>query len=136
MGIFSQIQSAVDSILPQLYEDDDLVTIVTWRRFAGSAFNEVLGVNEETYTNFPNIRAIKVEKVVGARRFNQSNAANEVMRTWDLTSGDVVYLFRHQYVPSDVSTRDLIVDGVNTYSVKKVFPVFNLIVKVEVEGYA
>jgi len=136
MGIFAQIQSAVNSILPQLYEDEDLVTVVTWKRFAGSVFNESEGVNQETYTDFTNISAIKVEKTVGARRFSQNSAVNEVARAWDLTSGDVVYLFRHENVPTGVSVRDLIVDGAVTYSVKKVFPVFNLIVKVEVEGYA
>jgi hypothetical protein len=131
MGIFAQIQSAVDSILPQLYEDEDLVTVVTWKRFSDNVFNEALGVNEETYTDFPDISAIKVEKTVGTRNW-QGNVKGD----WDIASGDVVYLFRDQHVPADVSVRDLIVDGALTYSVKKIFPVFNLIVKVEVEGYA
>ena len=132
MGIFAQIQSAVDSILPQLYEDEDLVTVVTWRRFAGSTFNESQGINEETYTDFTSIRAIKVEKEVGTRRWQQGTTG----AVWDLTSADVVYLFRFEHVPSDVSVRDLIVDGANTYSVTKIYPVFGLIVKVEVAGYA
>ena len=131
MGIFAQIQGAVDSILPQLYEDEDLVTVITWRRFAGSVFNESQGVNEETYADFTDINAIKVEKEIGTRQW-QGNVQGD----WDIASGDVVYLFRHQHVPADVSVRDLIVDGSFTYSVKKIFPVFNLIVKVEVEGYA
>jgi len=91
-----------------------------------------LGVNEETYTDFSDISAIKVEKTVGTKRWQQGNTG----AVWDLSSGDVVYLFRDQNVPSNVSTRDLIVDGGNTYSVTKVYPVFGLIVKVEVEGYA
>lgn len=131
MGIFAQIQSAVDSILPQLYEDDDLVTVITWKRFADNVFNESLGVNEETYTDFPDINAIKVEKEVGTR-----NWQGNVQGDWSIASGDVIYLFRDQNVPDNVSVRDLIVDGAITYSVKKIFPVFNLIVKVEVEGYS
>lgn len=131
MGIFAQIQSAVDSILPQLYEDDDLTTTITWKRFLGNTFDEAQGVNVETYTDFTGIKAIKVEKEIGTRNW-QGNTRGQ----WDIASGDVVYLFRDQHVPEDVSVRDLIVDGALTYSVKKIFPVFNLIVKVEVEGYA
>jgi hypothetical protein len=132
MGIFSQIQAAVDSILPQLYEDEDLVSIVTWKTFSDSSFDESQGVNVDTYVDYPDIAAIKVEKEIGSTNPGRSYPSG----TWAMASGDVVYLFRHQHVPSGASIRDLIVEGEYTYSVKKIFPVFNLIVKVEVEGYS
>jgi hypothetical protein len=135
MGIFAQIQSAVDSILPQLYEDEDLTTIVTWRKFSDSDFDEDAGVNVDTYTDFTNITAIKVEKEVSSRSLWQTG---QTSGSWGIASGDVIFLFRDQHVPEGVSIRDLIVDNDTgyTYSVKKIFPVFNLIVKVEVSGYA
>lgn len=132
MGIFTQIKSAVDSILPQLYEDDDLTSTVTWKKFADSAFNVDLGVNEDTYTEYKDIKAIKVEKEVGS--FNPQRTFPP--GPWSMASGDVVYLFRDESIPDGASIRDMIVDGSYTYSVKKIYPVFGLIVKVEVEGYA
>lgn len=132
MGIFAQIQSAVDSILPQLYEDEDLTVTITWKVFASSEFNEDTGVNEDTYTDYTDITAIKVEKEIGSTNPGRSYPPGP----WAMASGDIQYLFRHNHVPDGASIRDLIVEGNQTYSVKKIFPVFNLITKVEVEGYA
>lgn len=132
MGIFSQIQSAVDSILPQLYEDEDLTDSVTWKVFADSVFNETTGVNEDTYTDYADIPTIKVEKQVGTRDMWRGNTQGML----SISSGDVVYLFRDSGVPEGASIRDLIIDGAFTYSIKKIWPVFGLIVKVEVEGYS
>jgi hypothetical protein len=131
MGIFGQIQNAVNSILPQLYSDDQLTTQVTWKKFSGSEFNESAGMNEDTYTE-SSITAIKVEKEVGSTNAGRAFPPGP----WAIATGDVQYLFRHDDVPDGASIRDLIVDGDLTYSVKKIYPVFNLIVKVEVEGYA
>ena len=131
MGIFGQIQNAVNSILPQLYTDEQLTTTVTWRKFAGSSFNEASGVNEDTYTD-STIKAIKVEKEVGSTNAGRSYPPGP----WSMASGDIQYLFKHESVPEGASIRDLIVEGDMTYSVKKIYPVFGLIVKVEVEGYA
>lgn len=132
MAIFGQIRSAVNSILPQLYGDEELVTVITWKKFAGSEFNEEEGVNEDSYTDFTLINAIKVEKEIGSRNPGRAYPPGP----WELASGDVVYLFQDDDVPEGASIRDLIVDGSFSYSVKKIFPVFGLIVKVEVEGYA
>ena len=132
MGIFSQIQGAVDSILPQLYEDEDLTTVVTWKKFSTSEFDHDAGVNVDAYTNYADIKAIKVEKEIGSRDMWRGNTQGIL----SIASGDVVYLFQDRNVPEGASIRDLIIDGAFTYSVKKIFPVFGLIVKVEVEGYA
>ena len=132
MGIFTQIQNAVNSILPTLYNDEDLTTIVTWKRFKDSEFNEVSGANEDTYTDFRNISAIKVEKEIGSRNAGRTFPPGP----WAIASGDVQYLFQFDDVPSDASIRDLIVDGDIVYNVKKIYPVFGLIVKVDVVGYA
>jgi hypothetical protein len=50
----------------------------------------------------------------------------------------VQYLFQFADVPTDASIRDLVVDNEThiTYNVKKIYPVFGLIVKVDVIGYA
>lgn len=134
MGIFSQIQGAVNSILPQLYEDEDLTTIVTWKVFSSSVFNEDTGVNEDTYADTTGIKAIKVEKEIGSTNPGRAFPPGP----WAIASGEVQFLFQHGDVPANASIRDLIVDGDTgiTYNVKKIYPVFNLIVKVGVEGYA
>lgn len=131
MGIFKQIQGAVNSILPTLYNDADLTTIINWKRFKGSAFNEEEGVNEDTYTTFSDIAAIKVEREI---------ASTKAGRYWPpgpygLSSGEVQLLFQFADVPEGASIRDLVVDGSITYNVKKIYPVFGLIVKVDVIGY-
>ena len=132
MGMFAQIRSSVNSILPSLFGDEDLRTLVTWKKFAGSTFNESRGVNEDTYTDYASISAIKVEKEVGTRDAGRAFPPGP----WGMASGEVMYLFQDGDVPAGASIRDLIVDGDYTYSVSKIYPVFNLIVKVEVEGYA
>ena len=132
MGIFAQIQSAVDSILPQLYEDEDLTSSITWKVFSESVFNETSGVNEDSYTDYTDIPAIKVEKQIGTRDMWRGNTTGLL----SVASGDVVYLFRDNGVADGASIRDLIIDGSFTYSIKKIWPVFGLIVKVEVEGYS
>lgn len=132
MAIFGQIKSAVNSILPQLYGDAELTTTITWKKFADSEFDEDEGVNVDTYTDYTDIKAIKVEKEVGTTNPRTSYPTG----IWGMASGDVVYLFQDASVPDGASIRDLIIDGSYTYSVKKIFPVFNLIVKVEVQGYA
>lgn len=132
MGIFAQIQSAVDSILPQLYEDDDLTSVVVWKKFADSNFDEDEGVNVDSYTDYEDIKAIRVEKEIGSNSPGRTYPPGP----WSMASGEVQFLFQYDSVPVGASIRDLIVDGSLTYSVKKIFPVFGLIVKVDVEGYA
>lgn len=131
MGIFGQIKNSVNSILPQLYNDPELTTALTWRKFSGSTFNEEAGVNEDTYTD-SSVVAIRVEKEVGSTNAGRTYPPGP----WSMASGDIQYLFKYESVPDGASIRDLIVDGDMTYSVKKIYPVFGLIVKVEVEGYA
>ena len=55
---------------------------------------------------------------------------------WMMAVGDVVYLFQYDDIPSGASIRDKLIDGDYTYGVKRILPVFNLITKVEVKGYA
>lgn len=130
MGIFGQVKSAVSSILPGLFADPDLAIDVTWKMFAGSVFDEAQGVNVETYTDYA-LSAIRVEKEIGSI---QTRAAPP--GPWMMSIGDVVYLFKSEDVPAGASIRDSLVDGEYTYGIKKIFPIFNLITKVEVKGYA
>lgn len=131
MGIFKQIQGAVNSILPTLYNDEDLTTTITWRRFKDSSFDPDEGVNVDTYTNFANISAIRVEKEIGSKDAGRTYPPGP----YAISSGDVQYLFQFDDVPEGASIRDLLVDGSITYNVKKIYPVFGLIVKVDVIGY-
>lgn len=140
MAIFKQIQGAVNSILPTLYNDEDLTVNITWKRFKGSTFNEDEGVNEDNYTDFTAISAIKVEREMSSKNAGRTFPPGP----WAIASGDVQYLFQFGDVPAGASIRDLIVEidsDINvgqeiTYNIKKIYPVFGLIVKVDVLGYA
>lgn len=135
MTIFAQIQSAVNSILPGLFTDEDLTTTVTWKVFTESTFDEDQGVNVDSYREYKNIKAIKVEKEMhGSGNFLSAGVASQM----GITLGDNVYLFQADDVPTGASIRDVIVESDlgMTYSVRKIFPVFGLITKVEVQGYA
>lgn len=130
MGIGSSITNAVNSILPSLYSDDVLSTSVTWKRFSDSGFDEAKGYNVETYDDFT-VTAIRLEKEASARTTLQTPpGANAI------TLGDIVYMFRYPDLPDGISTKDLIVDGSFVYQVEKIIPVFDLVTKVEVRGYA
>lgn len=132
MGIFKQIQGAVNSILPTLYNDEDLTTIITWKKFKESTFDANEGVNVDSYTDYKEISAIKVEREIGSKNAGRTFPPGP----WSIASGDVQYLFQFDDIPDGASIRDLIVDGSITYNVKKIYPVFGLIVKVDVVGYA
>ena len=129
MGMFSQIQNAVNSILPSLYNDEDLRVMVTWRRFSESVFNEATGVNEETYVDY-SIPAIRIEKET------QGMATGARSGGVPITVGDSVYLFQGPDVPDGATTRDIIVEGDYSYQIESIYPVFGLVTKVEVRGYA
>lgn len=135
MTIFSQIRGAVNSILPSLFGDPELTTTVTWKVFAESTFDEDQGVNVDTYRDYKSIAAIKVEKEMhGSGNYLAANVASQM----GITLGDNIYLFQASDVPTGASIRDVVVetDTGMSYSVKKIFPVFGLITKVEVQGYA
>lgn len=135
MSIFSQIRSSVNSILPSLFGDDDLTTTVTWKVFVSDEFDESQGINVDTYRDYAGIKAIKVEKEMhGSGNYLAANVASQM----GITLGDNVYLFQADDIPTGASIRDVIVetDYGMQYSVKKIFPVFGLITKVEVQGYA
>jgi hypothetical protein len=135
MSIFGQIQQSVNSILPSLFEDDQLTTNITWKVFTSSAFDEDEGVNVDIYRDFKNIRGIKVEKEMhGSSNYLTANVAAQM----GITLGDSVYLFQANDVPTGASIRDLVVEADTNmqYKIQKIFPVFGLITKVEIQGYA
>jgi len=135
MSIFAQIKSSVNSILPSLFDDPDLTTMVTWKRFENSAFNENTGVNEDTYKDFKSIPAIRVDKDISTSKFVQNRLSASQM---GLAVGDNAYLFEADSVPEGASIRDIIIEESTgmRYSVKRINPVFGLITKIEVKGYA
>jgi hypothetical protein len=130
VGFFGQIRSSVNSVLPRLFDDPDLPVSVTWKVFTSSIFDPDLGVNVEVYTDFE-ITAIRIEKEIGSIQTKTTPPG-----PWTMAIGDVVYLFKYIDVPSGASIRDNLVDGEYTYGIKRILPVFNLITKVEVKGYA
>lgn len=130
MGFFSQIKSSVDSVLVKLFADPDLPVTVTWKVFTGSDWSEEEGINIETYSS-STIQAIRVEKEVGSM---QTKAVPP--GPWLMAMGDVVFLFKSGDVPAGAGIRDLLIDGEYTYGIRRILPIFDLITKVEVKGYA
>lgn len=130
MPLFSQIARSVNSILPRLFGDPDLATEITWRRFNASEWDNDAGINVETFDDFT-ITSIRIEKEVGSMRTNKFPPGAFMMST-----GDLIFLFEAGDVPSGASIRDQIVEDGLAYGVKKIEPVFGLITKVEVKGYA
>jgi len=129
MAMFAQIKNAVNSILPSLYNDEDLAVTVTWKLFSGSEFNESTGVNVETYTDY-SISAIRIEKETQGMTTGARSGGVPI------TVGDLVYLFQGPDVPDGATTRDIIVEGAYAYQIESIYPVFGLVTKVEVRGYA
>jgi len=130
MGFFSQIKSSVDSVLVKLFADPDLPVTVLWKVFVGSEWDEDQGVNVETF-NPVSVQAIRVEKEVGSIQTKTVPPG-----PWTMAIGDVVYLFKSGDVPQGSSIRDLLIDGDYTYGIRRILPIFDLITKVEVKGYA
>lgn len=129
MGMFAQIKNSVNSILPSLYNDEDLRVMITWKKFSASVFNESTGVNEETYVDHI-IAAIRIEKETQGMTTGARSGGVPI------TVGDLVYLFQGPDVPEGATTRDIIVEGNYAYQIESIYPVFGLVTKVEVRGYA
>jgi len=130
MGFFSQIQNSVNSELTRLFNDPDLPIDITWKKFLDSEFDADLGINVTTYTDYE-LKAIRIEKEIGGIQTKTTPPG-----PWSMALGEVVYLFKHTAIPSGASIRDNIVDGDYTYGIRRILPVFDLITKVEVKGYA
>lgn len=135
MSLFGQIKSSVNSILPELFGDPDLTTVVTWKEHLESVFDEDAGYNVDTYKDHKTIPAIRVDKDISSNKFVQNRLAASQM---GLAVGDNAYLFKAESVPIGASIRDVIVEEATgmRFSVKRINPIFGLIVKVEVKGYA
>ncbi len=130
MGFFSQIQNSVNSELTRLFNDPDLPIDVTWKKFLASDFDQDLGVNVITYTDYE-LQAIRIEKEIGSIQTKTTPPG-----PWTMAIGEVVYFFKHTDIPSGASIRDNLIDGDYTYGIRRILPVFSLITKVEVKGYA
>lgn len=132
MGMFSQVTKAVNSFLPKLFDDPDLPVTVTYQRFNASEFDEAQGYNVDTYDEY-SIKAIRVD--------NRSQAMSGRTRdylpgAWQMQMGALGYIFRTEDFPEGASLKDMITDGVHSYSVANVEPIHGLITRVTVEGDA
>ncbi len=116
--------------MTRLFNDPDLPIDVTWKEFLDSEFDSDLGVNVTTYTDYE-LKAIRIEKEIGSVQTKTTPPG-----PWTMAVGDVIYLFKHTDIPPAASIRDNLVDGEYTYGIKRILPVFDLITKVEVKGYA
>ena len=130
MGMFGQVKSAINSILPKLFTDEDLTTSVIWKRFESSDWNDLQGLNVDTYTEFP-LTSIKPRSMTELQR---SVVFPSLGRT--KFSNDSDYIFQYGDMPSGATNKDLLVEGGSIYQVEKISPVFGLIVCVSVKGYA
>lgn len=131
MGIGAQIKASVKSILPQVFNDEDLNTKVTWRKFSESTFDATAGYNVDTYKNYV-IYGLKVEHMQGI-----GSGKGGYLPGMDATGieyGMVSFLFRTADLPSGRSIRDRILDGDTVYRIKNFYPIMDLITKVDVEG--
>lgn len=127
-GLFNQIKKSVDSILPQFFEDENLITQIVWKRFDQSVFSETDGYSKDEYTEFE-IGAIRVEESANYKGMSQALTAVAV------SVGEELFLVRHEELPSGYSSRDIIEVGSDTFNVVKVLPVFGIIAKVLVRRY-
>jgi len=123
-------QSALDSVFPELLQEDRLSSEVTWRKFSSSAYNPDAGYNEDRYEVFV-MRAIKIDRVLGVGGGTGYPMGVEGAQ---LAEGQVIFLFDPADVPEGASIRDTIVDGVTQYKIKTIYPVYGLITKVLAQG--
>lgn len=130
MSLFAPVKNVTLSFLPKLTRDPNLATVITWRVFQESEFDEDQGVNVDRYTDYQ-VPAIRIEKGVGATQSRNFPAGSYTMAV-----GDSDYIVDDRDKPAGVSIRDVIVDGEITYSIRRMIPVFNLLTRIETKGYA
>ena len=130
--MLEQIQQAVTSILPRLYEDGNLTRDITYRVFNGTSFDTDKGYNVEQWTSY-SVKAIPLEAALTGRKV--SPVAFSAVNT-ALQRGNTVFMFRTADLPDKVSLRDTIVDDITTYNIFKITPVFGIITLVEVVSNA
>ena len=131
MGMLDPVLSSYLAHLDILFDDGNYIRDVTWKRFKESVYDETEGVNVEAYDDF-DLQAVRIDKEIGVG----TTARQYPPGSWKLPTGDVLYVFKTADLPDDIGTRDLIVDGPLQYGVERINPSGQVIMIVDVRGYA
>lgn len=128
--MFRQIQSAVNSILPKLFEDDGLYVEVTYKKFVSDTFDPAQGFNVEQYTDHE-VRAIRLAATIsitkrGGIRYDPG--------TLSMQRGECVFMFQPGDLPSGLSLRDVIVQDGRNYAILNIENIFGLALKIQASG--
>ena len=124
MGFFGQIEGPIKSVLNELFNDQELRKMVTYRLYDGQEFSEEEGYNVNAFkeTSLPVLRL--------KHTFNSS-----FIGISNVQVGDQLYLVRFEDAPIGLSLKDEVKDenGV-IQKIKSVDNIFNLAYAVTIEG--
>ena len=124
MGLFDQIQGPVEEFLNKLFADKKLRESITYKTYASAAYDSDLGYKVVTYNEVP----------IYAVRLRHNHKSIRIL-SGDISAGDEVLLIRGDDAPSDMSTKDQIVDASgNIVNVKGIDNIFSLAVLVTISS--
>ena len=126
MGFFSSIRGPIKSVLSDIMGDQDLNSVVTYKKYTGQAFDDTLGRTANTYTELE-VTGVKLRHTFKSMQMSQH----------DVQVNDDLFMFDFEDIAElwPLSTKDQIVgeDG-EVYKIKAIDDIFELAVSVTVEG--
>lgn len=124
MGFFGAIKKPTKTILNQIFADQELSSVVTYRKFTGQTFDDSVGYNVDTFDE-SSITVVELKH----------GQESVFVQVGEVQVGDVLFLFKFDDFPLGYSLKDQIQDSTgNLYNLKKITPIFELAVVVTVDG--
>jgi len=126
MGIFKRIATPTKRALRDLFADTDLAVTVVYKKYSGQGeFDRSLGYAPDTYTNYSDIKAIRLRHTKKSAEASQSK----------VEAGDEVFMFQSEDMPYGMSLKDLIVDeDGNEIGIAAIDNIFNIAISVTSKG--
>lgn len=136
MGLIGSVKRQVQAVLPLLFEDEDLVTYVTYRKMVGHERDEELKSSEPVYRDTKNVPAL-TDRVLSEHPSGLPATAAGV----ELEENRSSYMFRASDLPSndpqlrDLTTRDKIIENGEEMNIVSVEPIIGLLAEVICEKH-
>ncbi len=128
--MFKVIENKAKSVLNLLFNDADLVTPVTYKKFVSSTYDESTGKTTFTYSEY-SIDAIRSNTALEAQ------GSSTVLSAIGFEAGEMFFYLRAEDMPrtnlyDPEILKDFIITSDNDYAIKKCVPIFNIFCKIRV----
>ena len=128
--MFKHIKNQAISLLNRLFNDSDLTTEVTYKKFDSASYDETTGKNVSTYSEY-SVDAIRSNTALEAQ------GTSSVLNAIGFEAGEMFFYLRKSDIPrnnlydSEILKDYIVADG-KDYQVRKCVPIFDIFARIQV----